>query len=107
MINKAYGPYARETLGGYYILLKTAVFWVAAPCNLVEVYQRFGGTCCLHQGDEGDDVDESCRLDIRREEIKILKRIFQRQCFKDVDWIELAQDYVLRVSSFEARPFTR
>jgi hypothetical protein len=25
-----------------------AVFWVVAPCNLVEVYQRFGGTCCLH-----------------------------------------------------------
>jgi hypothetical protein len=31
---------------------KMAVFWVAAPCSLVEVYQRFRGTCCLHhQGD--------------------------------------------------------
>jgi hypothetical protein len=30
-----------------------AVFWVAAPCGLVEVYQRFRGPCCLHhQGDE-------------------------------------------------------
>jgi hypothetical protein len=30
-----------------------AVFWVAAPCNLIEVYHRFRGTCCLHhQGDE-------------------------------------------------------
>jgi hypothetical protein len=29
-----------------------AVFWVVAPCSLVEVYQRFGGPCCLHhQGD--------------------------------------------------------
>jgi hypothetical protein len=32
--------------------MKIAVFWVAAPCSLVEVYQRFGGPCCLHhQGD--------------------------------------------------------
>jgi hypothetical protein len=32
--------------------MKTAVFWVVAPCSLVEVYQRFRGTCCLHhQGD--------------------------------------------------------
>jgi hypothetical protein len=30
-----------------------AVFWVVAPCSLVEVYQRFGGPfCLLHQGDE-------------------------------------------------------
>jgi hypothetical protein len=29
-------------------LLKMAVFWVVAPCSLVEVYQRFRGTCCLH-----------------------------------------------------------
>jgi hypothetical protein len=29
-----------------------AVFWVVAPCSLVEVYKRFGGPCCLHhQGD--------------------------------------------------------
>jgi hypothetical protein len=28
------------------------VFWVVAPCNLVEFYQRFRGPCCLHhQGD--------------------------------------------------------
>jgi hypothetical protein len=32
--------------------MKMAVFWVVAPCSLVEVYERFGGTCCLHhQGD--------------------------------------------------------
>jgi hypothetical protein len=24
------------------------VFWVVAPCSLVEVYQRFRGPCCLH-----------------------------------------------------------
>jgi hypothetical protein len=35
------------------ILLKIAVFWVVAPCSLVEVYKRFRGPCCLHhQGDE-------------------------------------------------------
>jgi hypothetical protein len=31
---------------------KMAVFWVVAPCSLVEVHQRFRGPCCLHhQGD--------------------------------------------------------
>jgi hypothetical protein len=24
------------------------VFWIVAPCRLVEVYQRFRGPCCLH-----------------------------------------------------------
>jgi hypothetical protein len=29
-----------------------AVFWVVAPCSLVEIYQRFRGPSCLHhQGD--------------------------------------------------------
>jgi hypothetical protein len=33
--------------------VNTAVFWVVAPCSLVEVYRRFRGTCyCRHQGDE-------------------------------------------------------
>jgi hypothetical protein len=36
-----------------YIILRWAVFWVVAPCSLVEIYQRFRGPCCLHyQGDE-------------------------------------------------------
>jgi hypothetical protein len=26
-----------------------AVFWVSAPCSLVEVYRRFRGASCLHQ----------------------------------------------------------
>jgi hypothetical protein len=35
------------------IKMKIAVFWVVAPCSLVEIYQRFRGPCCLHhQGDE-------------------------------------------------------
>jgi hypothetical protein len=28
--------------------MKMAVFWVAVPCNLVEVYRRFKGDCCFH-----------------------------------------------------------
>jgi hypothetical protein len=30
-------------------LMKMAVFWVVAPCSLVEVYRRFRGACCHHQ----------------------------------------------------------
>jgi hypothetical protein len=33
--------------------MKMAVFWVVAPCSLVEVYRRFRGTCSLHH--QGDD----------------------------------------------------
>jgi hypothetical protein len=30
-----------------------AVFWVVAPCSLIQVYRRFRGAWCLrHQGDE-------------------------------------------------------
>jgi hypothetical protein len=31
-----------------FLLQKMAVFWVVAPCSLVDVYQRFRGPCCLH-----------------------------------------------------------
>jgi hypothetical protein len=35
--------------------MKVAVFWVLAPCSLVEVHRRFKGACCLHhQGDRRD-----------------------------------------------------
>jgi hypothetical protein len=38
------------------VSMKMAVFWVVVPCSLVEVYQRFRGTCCLHHhGDDDDD----------------------------------------------------
>jgi hypothetical protein len=36
---------------------KMAVFWVVAPCSLVEVYQCFGGPCCLHRPDDGGSKD--------------------------------------------------
>jgi hypothetical protein len=33
-------------------MVKTVVFWVAAPCSLVEIDRRFISTYCLHhQGD--------------------------------------------------------
>jgi hypothetical protein len=41
-----------QTEVGFEVLMvmsmKIAVFWVVAPYSLVEVYQRFRGTCCLH-----------------------------------------------------------
>jgi hypothetical protein len=47
-----------ETFVGFEVLtaasMKTAVFWVVAPCSVVEVYQRFRDAYCLHhQGDDG------------------------------------------------------
>lgn len=30
-------------------ILLMAVFWVLAPCNLVEICLCFKGPCCLHQ----------------------------------------------------------
>jgi hypothetical protein len=46
-----------DNLVGFEVLtavsMKMAVFWVVAPCSLVEFYQLFRGPCCLHhQGDE-------------------------------------------------------
>jgi hypothetical protein len=28
--------------------MKSTVFWNVTPCSLVEVYQRSGGTYCIH-----------------------------------------------------------
>jgi hypothetical protein len=40
-------------LVGFEVLMvvstKMAVFWIVAPCSLVEVYQHFRGPCCLHR----------------------------------------------------------
>jgi hypothetical protein len=38
------------------------VFWVVAPCSLLQVYRRFRGAFCLrHQGDEYARVMEAAR----------------------------------------------
>jgi hypothetical protein len=51
-------------------ITKMAVFWVVAPCSLVEVYQRFRGPCCLHhQGDRYNPEDSHLRTH-RRENLK-------------------------------------
>jgi hypothetical protein len=42
-------------------MVKMAVFWVLAPCNLKEVYRRFRGVCCLHH--QGDESHETTRHD--------------------------------------------
>jgi hypothetical protein len=31
------------------------VFWDVAPCNVVEIYRRFRGTCCLHHQVTSED----------------------------------------------------
>jgi hypothetical protein len=35
-------------------VIKMAIFWVVAPCSLLEVCQRFRGPCCLHHQGPGD-----------------------------------------------------
>jgi hypothetical protein len=38
-------------------ILKMAVFWVVAPCSLVEIYRRFRDACCLYnQGDQASII---------------------------------------------------
>jgi hypothetical protein len=34
--------------------MKMTVFWDVAPCDLVEVYRRFKGACCLHHQDDDE-----------------------------------------------------
>jgi hypothetical protein len=31
-----------------YVCLKITVFWTVMSCSLIERYQHYGGTCCLH-----------------------------------------------------------
>jgi hypothetical protein len=45
--------------------MKMAVFWIVVPCSLVEVYRRFGGTCCLYY--QGDDEGSYMALEPRRQ----------------------------------------
>jgi hypothetical protein len=35
--------------------MNMAVFWVVAPCSLVELYRRFRGAYCLHHQGDSDD----------------------------------------------------
>jgi hypothetical protein len=51
LVEKPEGNIIAGCLGIVYrIILKlnNTAFWDMMICNLVEVYQRFGGTCCLN-----------------------------------------------------------
>jgi hypothetical protein len=49
--NEAFKPVRYQVLTA--ASMKMAVFWVVAPCSLVDVNHRFRGTYCLyHHGDE-------------------------------------------------------
>jgi hypothetical protein len=49
-ISGAFMPFA-QSHSRTSVNVKMAVFWVVAPCSLVEVCRRFRGACCLlHQG---------------------------------------------------------
>jgi hypothetical protein len=40
--------------------MKMALFWVVAPCSMVEVYRCFNGACCLrHQGEAAARTSET------------------------------------------------
>jgi hypothetical protein len=41
--------------------MKMAVCWFVAQCSLLEVYRRFRGTNCLHQGDHRTDNSHLCK----------------------------------------------
>jgi hypothetical protein len=63
-----------------FLFTKMAVFWVVAPCSLVEVYQRFRGPCCLHhQGDDrgSKDPEDSHLLTHRRDNLKFLYTVHE------------------------------
>jgi hypothetical protein len=45
--------------------MKMAVFWVVAPCSLVEVYQRFRGPCYLHHQSDSPDFIKILGIDLQ------------------------------------------
>jgi hypothetical protein len=59
---------------------KMAVFWVVAPCSLVEVYQRFRGPCCLHHQGDIALMMEAARIFVNDKRLKSSTR--SECCFK-------------------------
>jgi hypothetical protein len=41
--------------------MKIIVFWDVAPCSLIEVYQRFRGTYCIHHHSPDDGGSKHLR----------------------------------------------
>jgi hypothetical protein len=46
--------------------MKMSVLWLAPPCSMVQIYRRFRGTFCHHQGDKCPDDGGSEILAVRR-----------------------------------------
>jgi hypothetical protein len=70
-----------------------AVFWVVAPCSLVEVYQRFRGPCCLHhQGDftrlHGSTTQKTAIFNLLEVQIKISKFYKERLAVQNVERLQ-------------------
>jgi hypothetical protein len=48
--------------------MKMSIFWVLAPCSLVEVYRRVRGASCLHHQDyvswsaDEDSIEAQCDI---------------------------------------------
>ncbi|KDR07272.1 hypothetical protein L798_03263 [Zootermopsis nevadensis] len=65
------------------VSVKTAVFWVAAPCSLIEVYQHFRGPFCLHHQD-----DESSHEAARTSEtsVNFYQTTIQKAAIWSRDW---------------------
>jgi hypothetical protein len=52
--------------------MKMVVFWVVAPCSLVEVYRCFRSACCLHH--QGDKYGATSQTTVIFEEPEISPR---------------------------------
>jgi hypothetical protein len=50
-------------------IMKMAVFWVVAPCSLVEIDRRFRDAYCLHHQGNDRNISEDSHLHTRRREI--------------------------------------
>jgi hypothetical protein len=76
-----------------------AVFWVVAPCSLVEIYRSFRGACCLHhqgydRSDDGDlwtwvrtpDLPNTKRLPLNRDVWYMPQQIPRDICLRQVNF---------------------
>jgi hypothetical protein len=57
---------------------KDTVFWAVTMGNLVDVYQRFGGTCCLHLHGGKSSFDRG-RAGVLSEPIEVTRTIKESQ----------------------------
>jgi hypothetical protein len=60
---------------------KMAVFWVVAPCSLVDVYQHFRGPCCLHH-----QCDEALMMEAARASETLVNFYQTTRRYNPEDW---------------------